>query len=569
MGHPLLRTAAVIGAFALSGCSGVTKASSDSTAGGTGGAGEGGSTQQECAAGEAPLTDGSCGPAGVPADACGDGFASDDHGGCTAVLPDGGCPAGTMAVPGETSCREVASCGRGAWGDIRTDAATQFVDASYTGGTSDGTQLHPWSTIQEAVVAASAGATVAVAAGSYAGTILVASKPVVIWGRCPELVGIVGPEDVGAVAIHDGANGTMLRSIAISGEGVGVQVRGTEDVVLDRVWIHGAPHGGAIIEEGDGPASAAIEGSLLEANEGIGVLVIGARVTIERTAIVDTKSEPDNGASGMGVSVQASSPAELPGELTIRDSVIERYAQAGVAAFSSSALLERVVVRDPLFGPAVDPRGMGVVVDTHGASPGMATMRECVLERAAEVGLMVFNADVVVERSTIRDTQPRLADGRYGRGMNVQNDLTVSAGAPPRLRVSASLVDRSWEGGIVAVGADLEVDSTIVRNTRMGVDNGSGYGPFAAGVLVVATDVPATGVMTSSSIESNEQAGLLAAGGGVISVESTMLECNPIPMGIVRIEDDTGAIDDVGGNTCGCAPSTAPCVVEEIPAAQP
>src|SRR5262245_40240002 len=70
-----------------------------------------------CKAGELRGTDG-CDAAGVAPDACGAGFTPDDARGCVAVLPPEICPRGTMAVPGELECHDVAPCGEGRWGDI-------------------------------------------------------------------------------------------------------------------------------------------------------------------------------------------------------------------------------------------------------------------------------------------------------------------------------------------------------------------------------------------------------------------------------------------------------------------
>src|SRR5437588_704532 len=66
-----------------------------------------------CAPGEKLEGDGHCEPAGVPASSCGKGFSSDGRRGCVAILPADACASGQMAVPGETSCRDVAPCGTG------------------------------------------------------------------------------------------------------------------------------------------------------------------------------------------------------------------------------------------------------------------------------------------------------------------------------------------------------------------------------------------------------------------------------------------------------------------------
>jgi len=147
-----------------------------------------------CAAGETVLDAGGCRPAGIAPNECAAGFLADDRAGCEPVLPGEPCPKGLMAVPGDTTCREVAPCGMGSWGDIPTEASTQHVDGSYAVGDSDGTAAKPWTTIQAAVDAAAPGAIVAVAAGSYIEDVTVDAKPVRLWGRCPAQVEIVGTQ---------------------------------------------------------------------------------------------------------------------------------------------------------------------------------------------------------------------------------------------------------------------------------------------------------------------------------------------------------------------------------------
>jgi hypothetical protein len=139
-------------ALLLGGCgedpsSGAGPSGGDPDAGADAGADGGGG----CAPGEMPLASGGCQPAGVPPDGCGVGFEANDAGGCDAVMPDRPCGPGLVALPGETSCREIAPCGTGRWADdLPDEPGTQFVDGSFT-GTSDGSEAMPWKTVQEGV----------------------------------------------------------------------------------------------------------------------------------------------------------------------------------------------------------------------------------------------------------------------------------------------------------------------------------------------------------------------------------------------------------------------------------
>jgi hypothetical protein len=154
---------ALVACLMLVGCGGDDEIVDPQTAG-SGGAG-GGAPQAgallPCPPGELELDDGSCVAPGVPADGCGVGFVSDNDGGCVATLPARACPEGQMAIPGETMCAPPAPCTGSPWGAAPVETETQFVDASYTGGNSDGSASMPWTTVQAGIDAAVSGAVVA------------------------------------------------------------------------------------------------------------------------------------------------------------------------------------------------------------------------------------------------------------------------------------------------------------------------------------------------------------------------------------------------------------------------
>src|SRR4030095_6383047 len=98
------------------------------------------------------LPDGSCIRPGVLPDGCAEGFAHDGEYGCDPIVPPDACPLGLMAVPGETPACPVSPCGAGRWGDIPVDANTIYVDGTYAGLDSDGSEARPWTTVSDAVV---------------------------------------------------------------------------------------------------------------------------------------------------------------------------------------------------------------------------------------------------------------------------------------------------------------------------------------------------------------------------------------------------------------------------------
>src|SRR5262245_43627725 len=260
--------------------------------------------------------DGVCIPAGVPPDGCGEGFVHDGDRGCERILPDAPCPPGLMAVPGETVCREVAPCAAGTWGDIPVEPDTEYVDASYLGMDSDGSALKPWTTIQSAVNAASPGAIVAIAAGSYLEDVLVSGKTVRLWGVCPRDVEVVGTgAEIGALLILTGAAATEVRNVAIRGGAVGVVSSGSLDVVLDRVWVHDNASRGVNVQGDLGPTGIALNASLVEDNNEFGFFLEGTDATVEASVIRTT--QPVQGLFGRGVNARSDTSTGVPATLVV------------------------------------------------------------------------------------------------------------------------------------------------------------------------------------------------------------------------------------------------------------
>ena len=518
-----------------------------------------------CPAGELELADGSCRAAGIAPDECGDGFEHDGDVGCEPILPDEPCAPGMMAIPGETTCREVAPCGDGPWGDIPVDDTTEHVDGSYTGGDSDGSAAKPWTTIQQAVNVAAGGAIVAIAPGTYEEHVFIAGKPVRLWGKCPAEVAIVGPPDAGFVVdIRTSAGGTEVKDLAITGSGLGLAVAGSQDVVGDRLWIHDTSAPGWSVQNFGGETSGRLERSLVENAVDIGAYGVGAALTlresvvrgsqpvastfghgasvwadpqtntmasltIERSVIVDNPElavlvtgstgyvtdsvlghTAKTEAGGSAVAAYQHLETGQPSNVTVLRSVVEQSHNFGIYAQDSSLLLEATVVRD--VAATVDgANGMGVRTSRDlGELSTFTTLRKTVVERAHACGVCVAGMETLVESVVVRDIALQPLDGLVGRGVSVEGAVVGPVPLMGEGTVRGSVIERTHEAGMTLVFSETTVESTVVRDVEPRSDGTFGRGLSAE--LDLVTGNPAIATLDGVLVERTHEFGIFVGG---------------------------------------------------------
>ena len=561
-----------------------------------------------CAPWEVTLPDMSCRPPGVPPEACAAGFEPDGLGGCNPVLPAEACGPGTMAIPGDTTCREVAPCEGGPWGAAPIDASTQFVDGSYSGQDSDGSEARPWTTIQDAVDAADEGAVVAIAAGTYAADVLVHLKPVRLWGRCPREVEIAGAGSVTFALAVARADGSEVHDLSVTGAELGVGVTSAENVVLDRLWVHDTDGSGVYVDDTLGAAQVVLSRSLVEKALGYGIYLAGAQLDLDSVVVRDTV-EQAGPLFGAGVQIQLDLDTGVRGTATIRSSVIERSPWIGVFVGGADATIEGSVVRDTFAaGPeASGGRGIDVERDPVTGERGVLVLSGSVVERNRHNGVFIGGADGTIDATVVRDTQPEMAIGKSGRGVSAEDDpegqrstLTVrdsviernhdmgawvsgsdgtfertairdtapresdllfgrgiGAGfsqSRAKLTMVACAVERNHETGIFVWDSDAFLDSVLVRGTKPLAASGL----FGDGLLIAVMDAPPYARVERSRIEASARAGV-SVFGGQLEMGTTVLECNPIPLAGENYLGKPYALQDMGGSRCGCGGEEEAC----------
>ncbi|MDI7268822.1 MAG: right-handed parallel beta-helix repeat-containing protein, partial [Myxococcota bacterium] len=186
-----------------------------------------------------------------------------------------------------------------------------------------------------------------------------------------------------------------------------------------------------------------------------------------------------------------------PGSLAIEDVVVADAAVRGVLVEDEGVLAaRRLVVRDTRPRPADGKYGRGL----QAQSAAHVTVESAVLERNRDAAVAAFDASTSVTLAdvAIRETRSRDRDGTFGFGMAVAGGAAVQASrvSLDRNRVVAILV---VEAGTQATLADVVVRDT--ESEEAGADGGQGLQVAYGGVATVGRAL----------FERNREGGVVAA----------------------------------------------------------
>ncbi|MBW2453847.1 MAG: hypothetical protein JRI68_05030 [Deltaproteobacteria bacterium] len=567
-----------------------------------------------CGPDQVALEDGGCFSPGIPAELCAPGFEPDDGGGCTPILPPESCADGEIAVPGDAECHEIVACGDGPWGEIPVEGNTQHVDSAYGGSDSDGTADRPWTTISAAVTAAEPGAIVAIAAGSYLENIMLDSKPLRLWGRCPTLVEVVGsPPALATIDIL--ADHSEVRHLAVrtaSSEPAapvtyGISSTRAEGVVLEGLWVHDTSGRGVNAEDSLGPSEVTVLGSVIERAREAGAMSLGAQLTLSGSVIRGTMGNVT--AHIRGVSAEINLNSQNAGTVAIVGSVVERNKEVGVLVSGSTLTIDDSVVRDTFLRDD-GTWGIGVIAQEYPQGAPETSITGSVLERHRLAGVVATGGVTLITRTVVAHNESQTADGLYGRGITCEPSLTTTSRG--EVHIAASKVDDNQEAGIAFFACDGTIDATIVRATRprssdqtrgrginiQSVPTGErgtawiGYSlitenhsigllAFASNVTIDRATVRDTqpladgrfgdGLLAMADakltvlgvrVDGNARAGI-ANFGSTVEIAQAKLECNPIQLNGEEV-DFPYVFHDLGGNSCGCDGQPDECKVQSI-----
>jgi hypothetical protein len=456
-----------------------------------------------CPPGELVLPDGACHPAGTPASGCPSGFEQLGDS-CQPILPTAPCPDGQVAYPGERQCHLVASCAAGKWGDIPTDPTTQYVDQSFV-GVSDGSELAPWTTVQQGVDAASSGDVVAIAAGTYGGTVFITAA-VKLWGVCPELTILTTQGSEGAIRI-DAADATEVHMLSVAGEvgnftGIGgIGVTDSDNVTLEHLWFHDLSHRGLLLES----SSVLVRDVLIQDARYFGIFSQNGDVTLERVAVRDTTLSAA-GQYGRGISMSGFIEAAVP-DVSLTDVVVDNSRQFGVFASDVNLSVNGLVVRNTVAQDHLGAAGVGFWVQSQ-ISVTTLVGRGIAVTDAQACGICALSTNTDLEAVSVQSVTTNAVYERDGYGLALFR--RPSPNPSPTLRVHGATIRDTQGAGVVIDGADALLEAIVIDDVKPFVSNrGGGLGRGVSAQDNPTAGVATTLVMRGSTINNVRELGML------------------------------------------------------------
>ncbi len=391
------------------------------------------------------------------------------------------CDAGEAHFLGESTCRPIGDpCPEGDYATtLPADGTTIYVKAdAATGG--DGSLGSPFGGLSDVNwLSLAAGTTVALAKGSYAGTV---------------------PLRAGVRVIGACARDTVLTGIDAPVPAVVTVTSAGEPATVRNLSIVGPPQMGVQVNDG---RALVLEGVLLDRTIAAGLLVLGTGtvVTLSDTVIRSTLRRGDLQTFGRGIDVEQGAHLEASRLIVSDNSEFGIF----VGGDDTSATLADAVVRDTQPRSRDGNSGRGIVVDGGAHVDGSRML----IAGNHDVGVMVrlSGSTVTLSDSIIRNTQLRPTGGVGGRGVNIEDGASFEG--------TRVVIADNHSVGVFAgrAGATVTLTDVVVRGT---MPEGNGLGPGRGIAVRDAARLEATRLLVTQ----NHQVGVVVIEEGTTAILS-------------------------------------------------
>jgi hypothetical protein len=344
---------------------------------------------------------------------------------------------------------------------------------------------------------------------------------------------------------------------------MGVLSKGSDVVIADSIVLDTLPftdmqQGPGVLGVPDGleRANLTLRGSVVDGAHFCGVCGDDSNLVVERTVVRNVDAQLTNGWAGMGIRVYGFDLAfsDRP-TAELEQVLVEETYDSGIYSGGAELKATAALVRDIHARVDDGTAGRGINIrlaafDTDRRSD--AIIDGCRVERAHEVGIYVAASGAAIDSCAVFDTQAREVDGLGGTGMLFIRHIAFLEEAATAT-LDRSVVEQARGAGITVVASDLIANHVVVRDSLpQDAEN-----DFGDGVVVSATMLLTPGLfptqldLSHATIQASARAGV-ATFAAPIALADSLFDCNGLDLNGESDMVGDFAIDDLGGNVCGC-----------------
>lgn len=285
----------------------------------------------------------------------------------------------------------------------------------------------------------------------------------------------------------------------------GTVIRDTRPQVSDK----GNGYGIQVLRYNGKISELTVQDTLVASNRDVGVNIVGSKGTIERTVVRDTL--PRTADNTRGHAIQASRIDGQSSTLTMTDCLVTNNRDHAIGLFGSTATLERTIVRDTQPRDSDQQSGVGVSSRSWDGEPATLTIRDSLVSNNRSMGVRLCATDAILERTVVRDTLPWAEDGSFGYGLAVKKLDDRSS----TLSMTDCVVDNNRTLGIGLYSSDATLTRTVIRDTLPKAMDGSYGAAIHAGPWIDSTGAwdktPSTLKLSDCLVSGSRTMGLAVA----------------------------------------------------------
>jgi hypothetical protein len=232
-------------------------------------------------------------------------------------------------------------------------------------------------------------------------------------------------------------------------------------------------------------AELVIDRSILERSLSNGVLCGGCSLTVTASLIRDIEPAADDGRFGRGISAQG---LRFVGEtgggrpaVVIDQSVITNNHEVGVFAVGSDVEVTHTTIADIAPTDAMElgrglESGGQLFGDDPTVVPGTLTLRDSVIQRVEDTGILVVDSTFDGRRFIVRQVEAQAVDGAFGDGLSLigwpEPSTLADAVIHETARASMSVFDTNLSvSGSVLSCSDIAIAVDAVTQPDAAVTN--------------------------------------------------------------------------------------------------